>query len=259
MGVVFITINEIVYTFYVYLRVSTKMQDIGRQIEAINKWKKANNITINEENIYTDYYTGKSFDRDNYQAMKSKLKKGDYLVIKEVDRLGRDWDGIKKEWQELKDNGINIIILEMPILSDNLPSERPIIDGLDMRLIKEQILSLMCYSAQKEREKISLRTKEQLAVKKKEGKIAGRPIKITSGKDNFIKVLSYMVSNNTGQKFTCNLFDFPVATFKVKLKECYKRYNSNNYCDILTSIQKDEWNIFETKIKGEKKESWVHC
>ena len=258
-GVASITINDITYTFYVYLRVSTKMQDIGRQLESMNKWKQDNNIIINEDNIFTDYYTGKTFDRDNYQLMKSKLKKGDYIVVKEVDRLGRDWDGIKKEWQELKDNGINIIIIDMPILSDNLPSEKPVIDGLDMRLIKEQILSLMCYSAQKEREKISIRTKEQLAVKKKEGKIAGRPTKTTSGRDNFIKVLSYMVENKIGQNMACNIFDFPIATFKLKLKECYKRYNSNNYCDILDQIKKDDWNIFETKFKGESKESWVHC
>ena len=71
-GVASITINDITYTFYVYLRVSTKMQDIGRQLESMNKWKQDNNIIINEENIFTDYYTGKTLDRDNYQLMKSK-------------------------------------------------------------------------------------------------------------------------------------------------------------------------------------------
>ena len=146
--------------FYFYMRVSTDKQDLGRQKDALLAWKRDNGINIPSNNIYLDYYTGKTFKREGYQILKSKFKKNDYLIVKEVDRLGRNWDGIKKEWQELKDNGINIIIIDTPILSDTLPSEKTIIEGLALRLLKEQILSLMCYSAQKEREKISQRNKK---------------------------------------------------------------------------------------------------
>ena len=99
--------------FYGYIRVSTDKQDIGRQTDALNDWKKQNNITIDE--VFTDYYTGKTFERENYKKLKEVISSGDYLIVKEVDRLGRNWDGIKKEWQNLKDNGINIIIIDIPI------------------------------------------------------------------------------------------------------------------------------------------------
>ena len=227
--------------YYAYLRVSTTKQDIGRQIDALNDWQKINNIEISKNNIFVDYYTGKTFDRENYQNLKNKLKPNDYLIIKEVDRLGRNWDGIKKEWQELKDNNINIIIIDTPILSDNRPNERPAIEGLDLRLIKEQILSLMCYSAQKEREKISQRTKEALAEKKKNGTKSGRPIGKPRGqfstRENFIKALEIMVNENKGQKYASLKTKYPILTLKKDLKKCYDKYNTKDYKEILNKIK----------------------
>ena len=84
----------------------------------------------------------------------------------------------------------------MPILSDPLPSETPLIEGLDLRFIKEQILTLMCYSAQKEREKISQRTKEGLQHKKELGIKLGKPRTKTSTKDNFINTIKLMFESN---------------------------------------------------------------
>lgn len=229
--------------FYAYFRVSTTKQDMGRQKNALNDWQKLNNIKIPKENIFADYYTGKTFDRENYQKLKNKLVKNDYLIIKEVDRLGRNWDGIKKEWQELKDNGINIIIIDMPILSDNLPNMCPTVEGLDMRLIKEQILSLMCYSAQKEREKISQRTKEALQEKKingtKSGQPIGRPRKNTSTKENLIKVIKCMLENNIGQEKASLKCNYPVATFKYDLKKCYNKFNTKDYKKILEKLKEE--------------------
>lgn len=227
--------------YYSYFRVSTTKQDIGRQQDALNDWQKVNNITIPSDNIFVDYYTGKTFDRENYQKLKSILKSNDYLIIKEVDRLGRDWDGIKKEWQELKDKGINIIIIDTPILSDNLPNERPAIEGLDLRLIKEQILSLMCYSAQKEREKISQRTKEALKEKKKNGTKSGRPIghprSQYSTKENFIKTLELMINEGKGQRKACIYTRFPSDTFVRDLHKCYTKYNTKDYKEILQKVR----------------------
>lgn len=229
--------------YYAYLRVSTVKQDIGRQVVALNEWQDKNNITIPQSNIFTDYYTGKTFNRENYQKLKQVIKQNDYLIVKEVDRLGRDWDGIKKEWQELKNNGINIIIIDIPILSDNLPSERPAIEGLDLRLIKEQILSLMCYSAQKEREKLSQRTKEGLANVKKNGSKSGMPIgrprTRQSSVKNFINVLEYMIEKNVGQDKATFLFDYPTPTFKKDIKKYYEKYNTKDYEIILENIKKE--------------------
>lgn len=228
---------------YYYIRVSTTKQDIARQEDAILKFQNEKGVLIPKENIYVDYYTGKTFDRENYQKLKSLLKKDDYLIIKEVDRLGRNWDGIKQEWQELKNKGVNIIIIDTPILSDNLPNERPAIEGLDLRLIKEQILSLMCYSAQKEREKISQRTKEALQEKKKNGTKSGKPIghprTEQSTKENFIKTLEYMLKNNIGQKRASLINKYPIASFKRDLKSYYKKYNTKDYKIILENLKKE--------------------
>ena len=223
--------------FYFYMRVSTDKQDLGRQKDALLAWKRDNGINIPSNNIYLDYYTGKTFKREGYQRLKSKFKKNDYLIVKEVDRLGRNWDGIKKEWQELKDNGINIIIIDTPILSDSLPSEKTIIEGLDLRLIKEQILSLMCYSAQKEREKISQRTKEGLAHVKNKGIVLGRPKSKNHNIDNFIKTIELMINNNIGQEKSCIKTGYPTTSFKAKLKYYYDKYNTKDYKTILDRLK----------------------
>ena len=230
-------------TMYYYIRVSTTKQDIARQLEAIKEWQQKNNIIIDDNNIFVDYYTGKSFDRENYQKLKSLLKENDYLIVKEVDRLGRDWDGIKKEWQDLKNKGVNIIIIDTPILSDNLPNEKPTIEGLDLRLIKEQILSLMCYSAQKEREKISQRTKEALHEKMKNGTKSGRPVgkpkSEYNNKENFIKTLDLIINNNIGQSKATLKTRFPKQAFQFRIKECYNKYNTKDYKIILERIKED--------------------
>ena len=225
--------------YYYYMRVSTDKQDLGRQEDALLLWQEKNKICIPDSNIYLDYYTGKTFKRDGYQKLKERLKSGDYLIIKEVDRLGRNWDGIKKEWQELKDNGINIIIIDTPILSDNLPSEKPIIEGLDLRLIKEQILSLMCYSAQKERERISQRTKEGLAHVRKKGVLLGRPKSKNNNPDNFIKTLEIMINDNIGQDKACYISKYPAKSFKTKLRSYYDIYNTKDYNTILYKIKEE--------------------
>lgn len=226
--------------YYGYKRVSTEKQDIGRQTDALNKWKIDNNIYIPEENIFTDYYTGKSFNRENYQKLKNLLKKGDYIIIKEVDRLGRNWDGIKNEWKELKDKGINIIIIDMSILSDPLPNEKPIMEGLDLRFIKEQILTLMCYSAQKEREKISQRTKEGLQHKKELGVKLGKPRKKTSTKDNFINTIKMVFESNLSIRKSCSKTRYPIATFMLELKELKQKYNLKSNYELYNKIVQ-EW------------------
>lgn len=230
------------HNFYYYMRVSTKKQDIARQTQALEDWQKQNNIFIAKENILTDYYTGKTFDRVNYQRIKQRLKNGDYLIIKEIDRLGRDWDGIKKEWEELKEKNINIIVLDIPLLSDPLPSQSSYIQGLDFKLIREQVFSLMCYIAQKEREKISQRTKEALAEKKLNGTKTGRPIghprSEKANKENFIKTLEKMINEGIGQDKACLKTGFPTDTFKRDLKKCYNRFNTKDYKTILKKVKK---------------------
>jgi DNA invertase Pin-like site-specific DNA recombinase len=228
-------------SYYAYMRVSTTKQDIARQEQAINDYKKAKNLTIPKENYYTDYYTGKTFDRENYRKLVEQLNKGDYLIVKEVDRLGRNWDLIKEEWTRLQDLGVKIIIIDLPILSDALPNETEMLTGLTGRLIKEQMLTLMCYSAQLERDKISQRTKEALAEKKlhgtKSGKPIGKPKSIRNTDKTFIDTLK-LLCKGYSQRNACYETNFPVSTLKTYLRGLYNKFNTHNYNTILNEVER---------------------
>lgn len=150
--------------YFIYQRVSCDKQSLIRQEGAIAEYCKTNNITVDEENIYSDIITGKTIKRENYQLMKSRLQKNDILIMLDLDRLGRNWDLIKNEWKELTDKGVYIIIVNCPLINV-LPDKSGAV-SIDKRLIQEMMFTLLCYVSQKEVEKISLRTKEALRAKR---------------------------------------------------------------------------------------------
>lgn len=156
--------------YYAYERVSTGKQGFDRQDEALKQWANDNGIVY--DRIFSDTVTGKTFVRDEYQAMKEILQPGDYVVIKEIDRLGRDWDGIKDEWAWMGKHDINVIIIDMPMMNSMYKEDV----SLDTKFMRSVIFELMCYLAEREREKISQRTKEGLAAKKAQGVVLGRPV-----------------------------------------------------------------------------------
>lgn len=237
--------NNII-NYYAYFRVSTNKQKIDRQEDALKEWQEQNNLKILESNIFIDYYTGKTFNRENYNKLMQIIKPNDYLIVKEVDRLGRDWDGIKAEWKRLHDDNINIIIIDLPILSDTLPNQKSPLDTLETKLIKEQLLELMCYSAQKEREKISQRTKEGLKATKQKGTRLGKPKGQYNTKENFINTLEKIINEHMGQTRATMWTNYPVKSFKNDLKKCYIKYNTKDYQEILRKIKEDntEWEHF---------------
>lgn len=153
-----------------YSRVSTQSQSLVRQDGGIDDYCKQNNIVLFEQ--YSDKITGKTFKRDNYLLMKQNLQKGDTLIILDLDRLGRNWDLIKEEWQWFMDNQINIIVVNMPLLNSN-PNSNGVV-SIDRKLIQGIVFDLMCYLSQKEVEKVSQRTKEALKIKKEQGIKLGR-------------------------------------------------------------------------------------
>lgn len=171
-------------SYYIYQRVSCEKQSLIRQEGAIGDYCKANNITVSKENIFSDVITGKTIKREHYQEMKSKLVKGDVLIILDLDRLGRNWDLIKTEWQDLTQKRVYIIVVNCPLINV-LPDK----DGqvsIDKRLIQEMMFTLLCYVSQREVEKTSIRTKEALKAKKEQGIKLGRP---TIADDDERKVL----------------------------------------------------------------------
>lgn len=97
--------------FYGYMRVSTLEQNIERQKVELLRWG------IIDKHIFCDKLSGKDFNRPQYQKLKRKLKEGDTLVVKSIDRLGRNYDDIQEEWREIvKNKKVDIVILDMPIL-----------------------------------------------------------------------------------------------------------------------------------------------
>jgi DNA invertase Pin-like site-specific DNA recombinase len=153
-----------------YVRVSTKEQCEDRQVEAIKEYCKANKLELEERNIVIDKQSGKDFNREGYQLLKNYLlRSGDTLIIKELDRLGRNMKQIKQEWQEIISKGINIIVIDTPILNTADKTD------LEKKLIGNIVFELLSYMAEKEREKIKQRQREGIEAAKKAGKHLGRP------------------------------------------------------------------------------------
>lgn len=153
-----------------YVRVSTKEQKEDRQVQAIKEYCKDNNIELEERDIIIDKQSGKDFNRQGYQTLKTQLaRQGDTIIIKELDRLGRNMEQIKEEWQDLIKQGINIIVIDTPILNTSNKTD------LEKTLISNIVFELLSYMAEKERQKIKQRQAEGIAIAKAKGKHLGRP------------------------------------------------------------------------------------
>lgn len=149
--------------FYGYMRVSSIEQNVERQKKELIKWG------IIDKNIYCDKLSGKDFNRPQYQRFKKRLKEGDVLVVKSIDRLGRSYDDIQEEWREIvKNKKADIVILDMPILDTRTNKD------LIGTLISDIVLQLLSYVAQAERENIRQRQAEGIAIAKAKGKHLGR-------------------------------------------------------------------------------------
>ena len=98
-----------------YVRISDKDQNEGRQVQALIE------IGIHERDIYIDKQSGKDFDRPKYQELKRTLRQDDILYIKSIDRLGRNYKEIRREWEDITQNiKANIRVIDMPLLDTTL-------------------------------------------------------------------------------------------------------------------------------------------
>lgn len=149
---------------YGYVRVSTKDQNEDRQMIAMLEFP------VPEKNIIVEKQSGKDFNRPRYRRLIRKMKKGDLLVIKSIDRLGRNYEEIIQQWRYLtKEKGIDIVVLDMALLDTR--------EGKDLTgtLIADLVLQLLSYVAQTERENIRQRQKEGIQAAKRKGVQFGRP------------------------------------------------------------------------------------
>lgn len=180
---------------YGYIRVSTKEQNTDRQLIALAVHD------IPRRNLYVDKQSGKDFNRPAYRRLLKRLKRGDKLYIEELDRLGRNYDEIIEQWRILtKDKGVDIVVLDMPVLDTG--SYKDLIGNL----ICDLVLQILSFVAQTEREKIRRRQAEGIAAAKARGVKFGRPMKHLP--ENFDKLyIAWRKKEMTGDELAkkCNM------------------------------------------------------
>lgn len=151
---------------YGYARVSTQHQKEDRQIEALKEFG------VTEDNIFVDKKSGRDFERDEYQLLKKILKRtqNNVLVIKSIDRLGRNYTQIQNEWREItQELKTDIVVLDMPILDTRKYKD------LLGNFISDLILQVLAFVAENERKNIRSRQKEGIEIAKSKGVKFGRP------------------------------------------------------------------------------------
>lgn len=182
---------------YAYVRVSSTSQNVGRQLEEINKFN------IEKKNIYIDKESGKDFNRKNYRKLIKKVKNGDLIVIKSIDRLGRNYKEIGEEWNYItQKKKVDICVIDMPILDT-----RKVPSDLFGKFIADLILQLLSFIAENERNNIKQRQAEGIKLAKKNGVKFGRPaFKIT--KEFIESVILYKQGKLTLDKI---LYQFKIS------------------------------------------------
>lgn len=149
---------------YGYIRVSSADQNEDRQLVALRSCK------VPECNLFVDKQSGKDFERPEYRRMLRRLKRDDLLYVKSIDRLGRNYGEILEQWRLLtKEKGVDIVVLDMPLLDTR--------SGKDLMgtFIADQVLQILSFVAQNERENIRQRQAEGIAAAKARGVPFGRP------------------------------------------------------------------------------------
>lgn len=191
---------------YGYARVSSMDQNEGRQMIALHE------AAVLERNIFMDKQSGKDFDRPNYKKLVKKLKAGDLLYILSIDRLGRNYEEIQKQWRVLtKEIGIDICVLDMPLLDTR--------NGKDLMgtFIADLVLQILSFVAQSERENIKKRQAEGIDAAKEKGIMFGRPVKDVP--DNFGQLVKRWEKKELSLTEVLQQCDMSESTFYRRLRE----------------------------------------
>jgi DNA invertase Pin-like site-specific DNA recombinase len=197
---------------YFYVRVSTVEQNENRQLDAVADLK------ILQENIFIDKQSGKDFNRPAYQELVRKLKQGDLLYIKSIDRLGRNYAEIQTEWRILtKERGVDICVLDMPLLDTR--------KGRDLMgtFIADVVLQLLAFCSENERKNIRERQAEGIKAAKARGVHLGRPIK--KPPENFAEAVKLWERGKINFDEVLKQTGFKRATFYNRLREFRSKKN----------------------------------
>lgn len=147
-----------------YVRVSSRDQNEGRQIAEIEP------LVTTESHLIVEKQSGKDFDRPMWKSLKNIMREGDILVIKSLDRLGRNYEQVKEEWQDLGKRGIKIRVLDSPLLNTDKYG-----DDLMSSFASNIVFEVLSFVADNERRSISQRQKEGVALARAKGVKFGRP------------------------------------------------------------------------------------
>ena len=195
---------------YGYIRVSSKDQNLWRQIDAMTAQG------ICEENIFTDKITGGTFVRPGYEALLKIIKKEDILFIHGIDRLGRNYDEIIENWHVINRKiEADIVVLDMPLLDTRVNK-----NGLTGKFLSDIVLQILSYFAQLEKEKINQRQREGIAAAKKRGVKFGRPKKKID-----MKYFKQITSDWRSKKITCEEATEMLDISRAHFYKIVKMYN----------------------------------
>lgn len=189
-----------------YGRVSALTQKEDRQLDELLAFG------ISPVNIYIDKQSGKDFNRTSYKRMYKALKSGDLLVVKSIDRLGRNYHEIQEEWRKItKKKGADIIVLDMPLLDTTKSKD------LLGTFIADLVLQLLSFVAENERINIRQRQKEGIAAAKRRGVRFGRPPIETP--DNFEENYELWKNKKLPAKEAAENCNLPLWSFYKKARE----------------------------------------
>lgn len=188
---------------YGYIRVSSRDQNEDRQVISLQQLK------IPEPNIFMDKQSGKDFERPSYKKMTRRMKNGDLLYIKSIDRLGRNYNEILQQWQFLtREKGIDIVVIDMPLLDTRR--------GKDLlgTFLSDIVLQVLSFVAENERSNIRQRQAEGIAAAKARGVRFGRPPK--PWPDNFPAYCLLWKSGQLSATAAAKACGMPVSTFRYR-------------------------------------------
>ncbi len=191
---------------YGYIRVSSTDQNEGRQVLAME------DLGIPPKCIFIEKLSGKDFNRPKYKRLVKKLKSGDLLYIKSIDRLGRNYEEIQDQWRILtKEKGVDIAVLDMPLLDMRLNKD------LMGTFIADLVLQILSFVAQSERDTIRTRQAEGISAAKLRGVKFGRPVKHIS--ENFGFLVAEWERGQMSLEDILKETAFKEATFYRRLRE----------------------------------------
>lgn len=194
-------------TVYGYARVSTREQNLDRQLLALEAFG------VERGNIFADKASGRDFERPEWARMKAALREGDVLAVKSIDRMGRSYEEIIEQWRDItRARGADVVVLDMPLLDTR--EDR---GGVTGALISDIVLQLLSYVAQVEREAIRQRQREGIDAAMARGVRFGRPKKLRPVTYGLTRE-SYLAGHITRSEAASRL-QVSVSTFDKWLRE----------------------------------------